>query len=106
MRPTNTRAHRELIKTFGRIMRDVGYPLILTEILGVETCSHQVGTIRFGHDTKNSVLDQYCRSHDIRNLFVVDGSFFPSSAAMNPALTIMAQALRTGDWIRQNYNSM
>lgn len=43
------------------------------------------------------VLDVNCRAHDVENLYVVDGSFFPSSAAVNPALTIMANALRVGD---------
>ena len=104
--PSNTKAHRELIGKFGRIMRDIGFPLIFTKVLDVATCSHQVGTCRFGRNPADSVLDQFCRSHAVRNLFVVDGSFFPSSAAMNPALTIMAQALRTGSWIRQNYDSL
>jgi choline dehydrogenase-like flavoprotein len=54
----------------------------------------------FGHDPRESVLDSYCRSHDLGNLFVVDASFFPSSAAVNPALTIAAQALRVADHIR------
>src|SRR5690349_13577343 len=58
--------------------------------------AHQNGTIRFGHDPKTSALDSNCKSHDIDNLYVVDGSFFPSSAAVNPALTIMANALRVG----------
>ena len=57
----------------------------------------QNGTIRFGHDPKTSVLDANCKAHDVDNLYVVDGSFFPSSAAVNPALTIMANALRVGD---------
>jgi choline dehydrogenase-like flavoprotein len=46
------------------------------------------------------VLDPFCRSHDVQNLFVVDSSFFPSSAAVNPALTIAAQALRVADHIQ------
>ena len=53
----------------------------------------------FGTDPKTSVLDPFCRSHDVENLFVVDASFFPSSAAVNPALTIIAQALRVADHI-------
>ena len=61
--------------------------------------AHQNGTIRFGHDPKTSALDVNCRAHDLDNLYVVDGSFFPSSAAVNPALTIMANALRVGDHI-------
>lgn len=59
--------------------------------------AHQNGTIRFGRDPKTSALDANCKAHDVDNLYVVDGSFFPSSAAVNPALTIMANALRVGD---------
>ncbi len=59
--------------------------------------AHQCGTMRFGHDPKSSVLDVNCKAHDLDNLYVVDGSFFPSSNAVNPALTIMANALRVGD---------
>ncbi|HST12911.1 MAG TPA: GMC family oxidoreductase [Terriglobales bacterium] len=59
--------------------------------------AHQNGTIRFGHDPETSALDVNCKAHDVDNLYVVDGSFFPSSAAVNPALTIMANALRVGD---------
>jgi choline dehydrogenase-like flavoprotein len=59
--------------------------------------AHQNGTIRFGHDPRTSALDPLCRAHDVDNLYVVDASFFPSSGAVNPALTIMANALRVGD---------
>lgn len=59
--------------------------------------AHQNGTIRFGNDPKTSALDANCKAHDVDNLYVVDGSFFVSSAAVNPALTIMANALRVGD---------
>ena len=61
--------------------------------------THQCGTLCFGTDPRTSVLDPYCRTHDIENLFVVDASFFPSSAAVNPGLTIIAQALRVADHI-------
>jgi choline dehydrogenase-like flavoprotein len=61
--------------------------------------AHQNGTIRFGHDPRTSALDPHCRAHEVDNLYVVDGSFFPSSGAVNPALTIMANALRVGDQI-------
>jgi len=63
--------------------------------------AHQNGTIRFGSDPKTSALDIHCKAHDVDNLYVVDGSFFPSSAAVNPALTIMANALRVGDHLKQ-----
>jgi len=59
--------------------------------------AHQNGTVRFGHDPDTSALDPMCRAHELDNLYVVDGSFFPSSGAVNPALTIAANALRVGD---------
>ena len=59
--------------------------------------AHQNGTVRFGNDPKTSALDRNCKAHDIDNLYVVDGSFFVSSGAVNPALTIIANALRVGD---------
>ncbi|MGH7771287.1 MAG: GMC oxidoreductase, partial [Candidatus Binatia bacterium] len=59
--------------------------------------AHQVGTIRFGNDPRTSALDANCKAHDVDNLYVVDGSFCVSSGAVNPALTIMANALRVGD---------
>jgi choline dehydrogenase-like flavoprotein len=59
--------------------------------------AHQVGTCRFGSDPKTSVLDTYCKAHELDNLYVVDTSFFPSIGAVNPALTAMANALRVGD---------
>ena len=58
---------------------------------------HQVGTCKFGEDPSTSVLDLNCRAHDLDNLYVVDGSFFVSSGAVNPTLTIVANALRVGD---------
>ena len=63
--------------------------------------AHQCGTTKFGLDPRTSVLDVDCRSHDVDNLYVVDGGFFPSSAAVNPALTIAANALRVGDRIAE-----
>lgn len=59
--------------------------------------AHQNGTLRFGNDPATSVLNRDCRAHDVDNLYAVDGSFFPSSGAVNPALTIIANALRVGD---------
>ncbi len=59
--------------------------------------AHQAGTCRFGADPASSVLDSYCKAHELDNLYVVDTSFFPSISAVNPALTAMANALRVGD---------
>ncbi len=65
--------------------------------LPLDGVGHQVGTCVFGEDPQSSVLDLNCRTHDVDNLYVVDGSFFPSSGAVNPTLTIIANALRVGD---------
>lgn len=67
--------------------------------LGISGVSHQNGTLRFGTDPARSVLNTDCRAHDVDNLYVADASFFPSSGAVNPSLTIMANALRVGDVI-------
>jgi choline dehydrogenase-like flavoprotein len=60
-------------------------------------CAHQAGTTRFGSDPQTSVLDLNCKAHELDNLYAVDASFMPSIGAVNPALTIMANALRVGD---------
>jgi choline dehydrogenase-like flavoprotein len=98
-RRNNLRAHQELTRRAARAMRRAGLPLILTKLMPVATTSHQCGTARFGTDPATSVLDPFCRTWDHRNLFVIDASFFPSSAAVNPALTIAAQSLRAADHI-------
>jgi choline dehydrogenase-like flavoprotein len=70
----------------------------------LEGVGHQNGTCRFGTDPKQSVLDTNCRTHDVDNLYVVDGSFFASSGAVNPSLTIIANALRVGDHLLERLN--
>jgi choline dehydrogenase-like flavoprotein len=99
-RPNNLRAHRLLVKETRRILRKLGFPLVVAHSHGARNTTHQCGTLVFGHDPASSVLDPFCRTHDLPNLFVVDGSFFPSSAAVNPGLTIIAQALRVADHIK------
>ena len=59
--------------------------------------AHNHGTARFGTDPSKSVLDKWCRSHEVPNLWVVDGSFMPTSAGYNPTLTILANAYRVAD---------
>ncbi|OGR72462.1 MAG: dehydrogenase, partial [Elusimicrobia bacterium GWC2_65_9] len=101
-RPNNVRAHKQLVREMKRVMRRLGFWLTVTHSLGNRNTTHQCGTLVFGDDPRTSVLDPFCRTHDVENLFVVDASFFPSSAAVNPALTIIAQALRVADHIQGN----
>ena len=71
--------------------------MIRDERIPIAGVAHQCGTVRFGTDPASSALDVNCKAHDVDNLYVVDTSFFPSSSAVNPALTAMANALRVGD---------
>lgn len=100
--PNNLETHRQLVEKTKTMMRRAGYPLILAERRGIETISHQCGTLRFGNDPTTAVLDSWCRSFDLPNLFVVDTSFYPSSAAVNPALTLVAQGLRVAGYLKQS----
>jgi len=101
-RPNNLRAHHELVKETKRILRQLGFWLVVAHSHGSRNTTHQCGTVVFGSDPRHSVLDSFCRAHDVENLFVVDASFFPSSAAVNPGLTISAQALRVAEHIISN----
>ena len=98
-RPNNVAAHHELVAETARVLRRLGFWKVMTHSHESRNTTHQCGTLVFGRDPATSVLDTYCRSHDVPNLFVVDASFFPSSAAVNPGLTIAAQALRAADHI-------
>jgi choline dehydrogenase-like flavoprotein len=100
-RPNNVRPHEELVGTTRRILHRLGFLKVMTHSHRTQNTTHQCGTLVFGHDPKTSVLDTCCRTHDIENLYVVDASFFPSSAAVNPGLTIVAQALRVAAHIQQ-----
>jgi choline dehydrogenase-like flavoprotein len=92
--PNNVEAHNVLIRETTKLVRKLGYPIVITERTGIEVNSHQAGTVRAGADPSSSVLDTNCRTHEIKNLFVVDSAFFPSLPVMNPALTIAANAFR------------
>jgi choline dehydrogenase-like flavoprotein len=94
--PSNVRAHQILRREAKAMVNAVGYPIVIARSAGVDMNSHQAGTARAGRDPDTSVLDPDCRAHEIPNLYVVDSSFFPSLPVMNPALTIAANALRTG----------
>jgi choline dehydrogenase-like flavoprotein len=98
-RPTNVAAHERLVNEMKRIIHRLGFWITMSHSHKSRNTTHQCGTLCFGTDPRASVLDPLCRTHDVRNLFVVDASFFPSSAAVNPALTIAAQALRVADHI-------
>jgi choline dehydrogenase-like flavoprotein len=79
------------------------YRVYIDRITG--NCSHQHGTTRMGNDPKASVLNKWCQSHEVENLFVVDGGPFPTGTGANPTLTIMANAWRVAEHIADRFNS-
>lgn len=103
----NLAAHKRLINRFhhymtraGRICRCLrGYQARIDGVLPIYGTAHQCGTLRMGSDPKSSVVDAECKAHELDNLYVVDTSVFVSSAAVNPALTCIANALRVADVI-------
>jgi choline dehydrogenase-like flavoprotein len=96
---SNWRTHLALVATLKEQLRAAGYPIVLSKAFDRRTPSHQCGTVRIGLDPAASPLDPFCRAFDHPNLFVVDASFLPTSAAVNPSLTIAAQALRVADHV-------
>jgi choline dehydrogenase-like flavoprotein len=105
----NLEGHDRLVKRLHQALEgfvDHAHPLSqhhfeLDSLLPLYGTAHQVGTTRFGADPKSSVLDRDCKAHELDNLYVVDSSFFVSSAAVNPTLTIVANAMRVGDHLKQ-----
>ncbi len=94
----NRVSYDRLLTRWAETLKKAGFcNTYLTLKMGVQMVPHQCGTCRFGTDPKTSVLDINCRAHDVDNLYVVDSSFYPSSAALNPTNTLLANALRVGD---------
>ena len=115
-KPNNEEGHKRLIAKLKELMKQqakckihghecheglFARNLYVGQRIPLAGVAHQVGTVRFGNDPLTSALDANCKAHDVDNLYVVDGSFFCSSGAVNPALTIMANALRVGDHLAE-----
>lgn len=95
-RKTNVAAHDLLVKRLGQAMRKAGWPIVLSKGFPKSKPSHQCGTARMGADPANSVVDANLKAHDLDNLYIADASVLPTSAAVNPSLTVAALALRLG----------
>jgi choline dehydrogenase-like flavoprotein len=117
--PNNQEGHKRLIAKLEHLMQQqtkcpihghecheglFARNLYLGQQIPLAGVAHQNGTIRFGTDPKLSALDVNCKSHELDNLYVVDASFFPSSGAVNPGLTVIANALRVGDHLLEMVN--
>ncbi|MDB5441594.1 MAG: dehydrogenase, partial [Caulobacteraceae bacterium] len=101
----NLEGHERLVKVLKESLDgfvDHAHPISahhfqLDSLLPLYGTAHQCGTARFGADPKTSVLDPNCKAHELDNLYVVDTSFFCSANAVNPTLTVVANAMRVGD---------
>ena len=103
---TNVKAHQlfrrkiqEKISGFAMSTHLIDRTLFVGRAFGYDATTHQAGTLRFGDDPATSVLDRWCKAHELDNLYVTDASFFPSIGAVNPTLTIIANALRVADYV-------
>ena len=102
--PNNTKSFERLkdrwvdvLKRAGHAETSIPFHAYFKKRIPIEGVGHQNGTIRFGHDPATSVLDIHCKAHQLDNLYVVDASFFVSASAVNPSLTIIANAIRIAD---------
>ncbi|MDQ2878976.1 MAG: GMC family oxidoreductase [Pseudomonadota bacterium] len=105
---TNPEALARLKAKLKEVLSQIGWPAVLLERslyfgkdIGLAGTAHQAGTCRFGTDPATSVLNLDCRAHEVDNLYITDASFFPSIGAVNPTLTIIANALRVADIIKE-----
>ncbi len=106
--PNNLEGHKRLTAKLKGLLNKINCHDVLfsrsaylTKKIPIAGTAHQVGTVRFGTDPRTSALDINCKAHDLENLYVIDGSFFVSSSAVNPGLTIMANALRVADHLKK-----
>ena len=101
----NLEGHKRLAAKLKSMLNHIGCEeetflpshIYLGKKIPIAGTAHQCGTVRFGKDSKASALDLNCKAHDLDNLYVVDASFFVSGTAVNPSLTIIANALRVGE---------
>ncbi len=104
---TNPEALKRLKAKLEQVLSRIGWPAVLLDrslYLGKDIplsgTAHQAGTCRFGVDPASSILNLDCRAHEVDNLYITDASFFPSIGAVNPTLTIIANALRVADILK------
>lgn len=101
--PNNLKTHEYFVNMWQGYLRKIGFFMFMVKKVPLSAVWHQVGTCKFGSDPKTTVLNLDCRTHDVDNLYVVDGSFFPSMGATNPTLTIIANALRVSDHLKDSF---
>lgn len=99
---SNWAAHLALVAKLKATLKRAGFPVVLSKAFDRRTPSHQCGTARLGEDPRMSVCDPIGRTHDVPNLYICDASLLPTSAAVNPSLTIAALALRQAEYLKES----
>jgi choline dehydrogenase-like flavoprotein len=108
---TNLDAMKQLRQRFEKAVSRAGSPrlmersLFLDKNIPLAGTAHQSGTCKFGTDPQSSVLDTNCKAHELDNLYITDASFFCSIGAVNPTLTVIANALRVADHLKERLGS-
>ncbi len=110
--PNNIEARDRLIHRWSEVLKQVDktahhilpFGIYPRNEMHLSAVAHQCGTCPFGEEPKTSVLDLNCSTHDVDNLYVVDGSFFPSNSGVNPTLTIIANAIRIAEHLKERLN--
>jgi len=95
-----------LAKKAVKLLKQMGAKNIQSNIDSLPSSNLQAGGCRFGDDTKTSVLNKYCQAHEVKNLFVTDGSFMPTGGSVPFTFTIYANSFRVADYIKENYSKL
>lgn len=98
---------KDAMHTLDEVCRAAGFEVLAKhwQMVPPGESIHEIGTCRMGADPKTSVLNKWNQSHDVKNLFVVDGSSFVSGGSQNPTLTILALSLRASDYMAEQMRS-
>jgi len=104
--PHNSRVAQHLAKQAIKVFKAMGAKEIQNKITTLPPTNLQAGGCRFGDDAKTSVLNKYCQSHEVKNLFVTDGSFMPTGGSIPYTFTIYANAFRVAQYISQNWEKI
>ena len=96
--PNNVTAHRRLVKELTRILKRLGYWIVMKHSHETQNTTHQCGTLCFGGDPRTSVLNRFNQMHEVPNVFITDGSCMTSGSCLNPSLTYMALTARACDY--------
>lgn len=104
--PVNERVGDKIAMEAVKLLKEMGAKNINGSITPYPPANLQAGGCRFGDDPKTSVLNKHCQSHEVKNLFVTDGSFMPTGGSVPYTFTIYANSFRVADYLKENYKNI